>query len=115
MSATYQQQPYSLYAPQPRNGFGAAFDTEAEVLARLDKLRRKRAEAKRTEAAILADILNVMRIAGSMRINGEPIDRSVLIEHSGVSRKTAYRAFDPLPKGDEPWPKNLSPGLEGQT
>lgn len=83
------------------------FNTEADVLARLDELRDKRAEAKRAEAAILADILDVLRVAGAMRIDGEPIDRSVLIEHSGVSRKTAYLALDPLPKGDEPWAKNL--------
>lgn len=83
------------------------FNTEADALAHLDELRGKRAEAKQAEAALLDDILDALRAAGAMRIDGEPIDRTVLIEHSGVSRKTAYRVLDPLPKGDEPWGKNL--------
>lgn len=61
------------------------FRTEGDILARLDELREqraeaKRAEAKRAEAAILSDILDVLAIAGAMRVNGEPISRSVLID-----------------------------------
>lgn len=84
------------------------FDNETDVLARLDELRQQRNEAKQAEAALLAEILRVLRIAGTMRIDGKPIDRSLLIKRSGLSRKTAYRVLEPLPKGAEPWSNNLS-------
>lgn len=79
------------------------FETEAEVFAYLDELRQRRAEAQRVEAEILDQIKSAVRQAGALRIGGEPINRSKLIEHSGLSRRTAYKILDALPS-DQPEP-----------
>lgn len=71
------------------------FASEAEAVARLDDLARKRAEAKATEQAILQEIKDVLAVAGA-----QPFDRSRLIEHSGLARRTAYLVLPPRPTED---------------
>lgn len=68
------------------------FPTEADALARLDELNRQRQEANATERAILQEIKDTLQVAG-----GQPFDRTQLIEHSGLSRRTAYKVLPPKP------------------
>lgn len=68
------------------------FPSEADALARLDELNRRRREAKATEQAILQEIKDVLAVAGA-----QPFDRSRLIEHSGLARRTAYLVLPPRP------------------
>ncbi|QGK69605.1 hypothetical protein GIY23_08815 [Allosaccharopolyspora coralli] len=89
--------------PAPSPGAGSrtkkgfpVFDSESEALARLDELREQRAAAKRAAASILEELKAALRAAGALRIDGVAINRSVLIEHSGLSRRTAYQILDAL-------------------
>lgn len=68
------------------------FATEGDALARLDQLREARSDAHAVEQRIVDDIKAVLAVAG-----GQPFDRSKLIEHSGMSRRTAYQVFPPKP------------------
>jgi hypothetical protein len=68
------------------------FRTEADALARLDELNHQRQEAKAAEQAVLQEIKDTLRVAGA-----QPFDRSRLIEHSGLSRRTAYLVLPPKP------------------
>lgn len=68
------------------------FPTEADALARLDELARQRADTQRVEQAVLEEIKAVLAVAGA-----QPFDRSRLIEHSGLSRRTAYQVLPPRP------------------
>lgn len=67
------------------------FPTEAHALARLDELNDQRQQAKAAEQAAMDAIKDTLRVAG-----GQPFDRTRLIEHSGLSRRTAYRVLPPL-------------------
>jgi hypothetical protein len=71
------------------------YGSEAEVLARLDELRAQRAEHQTAAKAALNEIKDVLRIAGGMRFGGQPINRSLLIKRSGLSRRTAYQVLPP--------------------
>lgn len=72
------------------------FATEADALARLDELARQRADAQQAAQAVLDEIKAVLAVAGA-----QPFDRSRLIEHSGLSRRTAYRVLPPRPGADD--------------
>lgn len=72
------------------------FGSEAEALARLDELREARTDAHAVERQIFDEIKDVLTVAGA-----QPFDRSKLIEHSGVSRRTAYQVLPPKPDTDD--------------
>jgi hypothetical protein len=77
------------------------FPTEADALALLDELRRMRQVAKGAEQTILDEIKGVLQVAGT-----QPFDRSKLIEHSGLSRRTAYQVLPVKPSDESPGDRN---------
>lgn len=74
-----------------------AFRTQSDVFARLDELRQQRDDLKARERATLSEIKDVVRTAGGLQFDGEPINRTLLIEHAGLSRRTAYQVLPPEP------------------
>lgn len=76
-----------------------------DVFAHLDQLRRQRTEAKETEHDILTEIKDVLRTAATLQFDGQPINRTLLIAHAGLSRRTAYMALPPEQHSPEGAPR----------
>lgn len=72
------------------------FSSAAEAIARLEELREQRAEAQRVDAAKLEELKRAVRAAGEVTINGQPLNRSVIITASGLARRTVYKILSPL-------------------
>lgn len=77
------------------------YDSAEAVFAHLDQLRQQHDEAKAAEHEILERIKAVLRVAGTLRFDGQLINRTLLIEHAGLSRRTVYLALPP----DQPDPE----------
>jgi hypothetical protein len=71
--------------------------SEVEVLDRITQLARRRTEALTAADETTAELHEAVREAGSLVIQGEPVNRSQIIQASGLSRRTAYTLFDPMP------------------
>ncbi len=68
-----------------------------DVLARIDELAEKYRRAERARDAALAELKHALADAGQVLIDGEQLNRSELIDRSGLSRRTAYDAFNTDP------------------
>ena len=73
------------------------FDTAAEAIARLEQLREERAEIERADAAKLAELKEAVRAAGEVTVNGHPLNRTLIIQASGLARGTVYKILERLP------------------
>lgn len=81
------------------------YTTAEDVFTHLDQLRQQRAEAKKAEHDILTEIKGVLRTAATLQFDGQPINRTLLIAHAGLSRRTAYMALPPEQPAPEESPQ----------
>lgn len=64
--------------------------SQTEALTRLARLNRRRQQQRSAEARTLEEIKDVLRQAA----RDPDINRSALINHSGLSRRTVYKVLD---------------------
>lgn len=68
-----------------------------QLLARLDTLRERYRHAEQDREKALANVKHTLAEVGQVRVDGELLNRSELIARSGLSRRTAYEAFNAAP------------------
>lgn len=76
------------------------YNSAAEAIAHLEQLREERAEIQRADNAKLTELKDAVRTAGEVTVNGYPLNRTLIIQASGLSRGTVYKILSPLV--DEP-------------
>lgn len=71
-----------------------AHPTDNNVLENLDRLRHVYEQAAADKAEAYARLRAALGEASRVLVDGQRLNRSELIERSGLSRRTAYQVFD---------------------